>query len=387
MKNLTQISEECRKQAFDLNYFGAKKWKSAQKGRVLVGYLPIYFPREIVEAMNGIAVGILGVGDQKQVIKGDAFYQSYICHLPRGVIELALDNNFNDFDGFIFPSICDCVRNLSGMFRITKTGKFSKYLDFPQNFNPLTGGVFYRQELGSVQQEICRINGVLPSVKILNEKIEKYNQNRRFIENIYAIRQEFPWRLSAVDWYCIQRAGLMMTVEEHNAILSDVQTLLEENQGEPLDNIRVVVSGSFCEQPPLGLIKSIEMAGCYIVDDDFILGSRWIQGDIDSKSNDPMNAIVNAYLTQSTFSSALYDVGNPKGARLVELVKNRKADGVIFCAASFCDPALLDRPEMQKSCDEAGIHHINFQFHENTGQFKVIKEQCGTFSDSIKLWA
>jgi benzoyl-CoA reductase subunit C len=42
---------------------------------------------------------------------------------------------------------------------------------------------------------------------------------------------------------------------------------------------------------------------------------------------------------------------------------------------------------MQKECDDAGIPHINFQFHENTGQFKVIKEQAGTFSDSIKLWA
>jgi len=42
---------------------------------------------------------------------------------------------------------------------------------------------------------------------------------------------------------------------------------------------------------------------------------------------------------------------------------------------------------MQKEADAAGIPHINFQFHENTGQFKIIKEQAGTFSDSIKLWA
>ena len=67
--------------------------------------------------------------------------------------------------------------------------------------------------------------------------------------------------------------------------------------------------------------------------------------------------------------------------------RQRKVDGIVFCAASFCDPALLDRPEMQKEADAAGIPHINFQFHENTGQFKIIKEQAGTFSDSIKLWA
>jgi len=148
----------------------------------------------------------------------------------------------------------------------------------------------------------------------------------------------------------------------------------------------VVISGAFCEQPPIGLIKTIEMAGCYIVDDDFMLGSRWIQGDIDDTTSEPLHAIVEAYLTQSTFSSAVYDVNNPKSDKLVELAKKRKADGVIFAAPSFCDPALLDYPALQKACDEAGIRHINFQYHENTGQFKVIKEQVGTFSDSIKLW-
>jgi benzoyl-CoA reductase subunit C len=117
-----------------------------------------------------------------------------------------------------------------------------------------------------------------------------------------------------------------------------------------------------------------------------MLGSRWIQGKIRSTTPDPLNELVDAFLTKSGPSSAIYDVGNPKSARLVAQVRKRHADGVVFCAASFCDPALLDRPDLQKACDDAGIAHINFQFHENTGQFKVIKEQAGTFSDSIKLW-
>ena len=31
-----------------------------------------------------------------------------------------------------------------------------------------------------------------------------------------------------------------------------------------------MINGSFCEQPPLALIKSIEMAGCYVVDDETV---------------------------------------------------------------------------------------------------------------------
>ena len=386
--SLEKILNSCETGAFDLQFTTAKSWKAADPSRVLVGYLPIYFPREIVHAANGLAVGIMGAGDRKQIIKGDAYYQSYICHLPRGIIEMALDDNLNGFDGFVFPSICDCVRNLSGMFRISKKGRFNRYFDYPQNFSTHIGGNFYKEEIQKVLDDIRDINGFVPGTDELNHSIKLFNKNRRLIERLYNIRQEFPWKLSAVETYYILRAGLAMPVEQHNEILEQViDTIETEERGEPMDNIRVVVSGSFCEQPPIGMIKSIERAGCYIVDDDLMLGSRWIEGDVEEDTDEPLDALVQAYLEKSTFSSAVYDVGNPKGKRLINLVRRRNADGVIFSAASFCDPALLDRPELQKACDEAGVPHINFQYHENTGQFKVIKEQAGTFSDSIKLWA
>lgn len=386
MASLDSLLKECEQLSFDLNFSFAKEWKRQSPGRLLVGYLPIYIPREIIHASNALPVGLMGVGDRKQIIKGDAYYQSYICHLPRGIVEMALDHNLDDFDGFLFPAICDCVRNLSGMFKILKKGKFTRYFDYPQNFDALIGGVFYHELLDTVLDDMFKLNGVKMTPAILNHSISLYNTNRKLIEKIYDIRQENPWRLSAADVYHIVRAGMVIPVEKHNEILEEVVQLIQQDTGEPKDNIRVIVSGSFCEQPPIGLIKSIEMSGCYIVDDDFMLGSRWIQGDIDNATNNPLHEITKAFLEKSTPSSAVYDVDNAKGKRLVELVKKRNADGVIFCAASFCDPALLDRPDLQKTCDLAGINHINFQFHENTGQFKVIKEQAGTFSDSIKLW-
>ncbi len=386
MKSLNEIVDYTKTLAFDLNYTAARQWKSAEPARILVGYLPIYFPRELTHAANGLSVGIMGAGDGLQIIKGDAYYQSYICHLPRGVVELALNGHLDDFDGFIFPSICDVIRNLSGMFRLLGKGKFVKYLDFPQNFRSNIGGLFYRNELQQVMDRIFEINQVKITTERLNQAIGLYNKNRRLIEQIYDIRQDYPWRLTFEDLYFIIRAGLVIPVEEHNILLEETFDSIQTDLGEPMDKIKVVISGAFCEQPPIGLIKTVEMAGCYIVDDDLMLGSRWIQGDIADDTADPLGAIVEAYLNRSVFSSAVYDVDNPKGEKLVQLVKKRKADGVIFAAPSFCDPALLDRPTLQNACDDAGVRHINFQYHENTGQFKVIKEQVGTFSDSIKLW-
>ena len=152
-----------------------------------------------------------------------------------------------------------------------------------------------------------------------------------------------------------------------------------------MDNSRIVLTGAFCEQPPLGLIRTIERAGCYIVEDDFVLGSRWIEGHIEERG-DALDNLVDAYLNRSTANASLYIGEGKKGAALVDKCRERRAEGVIFCAASFCDPALLDQPMLQKATDEAAIPYTEFKFSENTGQFQVIKEQTGTFSDSIKLW-
>ncbi|MDP1623271.1 MAG: benzoyl-CoA reductase subunit C [Bacteroidales bacterium] len=386
LNNLKEIVARCEELAFDLSFTRAREWKSQGEGRIIVGHLPIYFPREIIHAANGLAVGILGGGDKKLIIRGDAYYQSYICHMPRSIIELAIDKHFEGFDGFIFPSICDVIRNLSGMFQIMGEGKFVKYLDFPQNFKPDIGGTFYRHELQTVLDEVYKLNGVEVTTERLNHSISLFNINRSLISQLYNIRQEFPWRMTAADLYHIVRAGYVLPVEEHNEILTNVVRLISQESGDPMDKIRVLVIGAFCEQPPVGLIRTIELAGCYIVEDDFLLGARWIQGDIETNSNDPLESVTSAYLEKSTFSSSVFDVGNPKEVRLLNLIRYRKVDGVIFAAPSFCDPALLDHPILQKECNDKNIRFISFLYSENTGQFKVIKEQVGTFSDSIKLW-
>ena len=54
---------------------------------------------------------------------------------------------------------------------------------------------------------------------------------------------------------------------------------------------------------------------------------------------------------------------------------------------SFCDPALLDQPMATKAVEAEGIAWTAFKYAENTGQFQVIREQAGTFADSIKLWS
>jgi benzoyl-CoA reductase subunit C len=151
------------------------------------------------------------------------------------------------------------------------------------------------------------------------------------------------------------------------------------------DNIRIVLTGAFCEQPPLGLIRALENSGCNIVDDDWMLGARFMPEDIPI-TDDPIGALSYAYLNNTVATASKYEADGKKGSYLIGQVAGSGADGVIFAAPSFCDPALLERPMQQEALKRENIPYTSFKYSEDTGQYQVIKEQTGTFADAIKLW-
>jgi benzoyl-CoA reductase subunit C len=361
-------------------------WKQATGG-LAIGYLPVYVPRELLHAQGVLPVGLAGAGDDLEIIKGDAFYQSYICHLPRSTIELGLDGSLDCLDGFLFPATCDVIRNLSGVWRMQFPGKLVRFLDVPQDFSREMGGVFYRHELEELAGELASRGARALDPEALRASIRAYDENRRLVRGLLALRRDEPWRVPTLELYLILRAGLRLPVEEHTDMLREYRALvLLAEERRPMDQARVVLTGAFCEQPPLGLIRTLERAGCYIVDDDFLPGLRWIRGDVGDQG-DPLENLVDALLTDAIESPVRYCGEGTKGEDLVRRVEESQAEGVLFCAPSFCDPALLDQPMCQSALEARSIPWTSFKYAENTGQFQVIREQAGTFADSIKLWS
>ena len=99
----------------------------------------------------------------------------------------------------------------------------------------------------------------------------------RLLRELYAIKRETPvaaaGRRGLRRW---SRSAACMPREEHNALLARVLPLHRSaRRARPQDKIRVVFEGGFCEQPPLDLLRTIGQS-CYVVDDDLLIGLRWI---------------------------------------------------------------------------------------------------------------
>jgi benzoyl-CoA reductase subunit C len=334
-----------------------------------------------------LPLGILGGGDNLEVIHGDAYYQSYICRIPRSTIELAVTNRLDFVDGMLFPSICDVIRNLSGMWKLMLPDVYVRYFDVPQNYRDDIGGSYYVEELKELKQGLEGVCGRSIGDDDIRRSIGIYNENRKLVNAVYDFRARQPWKAPSSEVYLLMRAGMVLPIEEHSQLIQDYLAAAEAADRPMRDNCRIILQGSFCEQPPLNLIKSIELAGCYIVDDDYMLVARWLLEDV-STTGDPIANLADSFIKHSTETAAKYEPdGSRKGKYLIDTARSRAAEGVIFAAPSFCDPALLDRPMLVNALSREKIPCISFKYAENSGQMQPIREQAGTFADTIKLWS
>ena len=239
---VARIVARCQDLFDDLDFKAVKAWKDAVPGRKAIGYMPVYVPRELIHAAGMLPVGILGGGDALEVIQGDAYYQSYICRIPRSTLELGLTGRLDSLDGMLFPSICDVIRNLSGMWQILFKDKYVKYFDVPQNYVDSIGGSFYIEEMQTLREDLGRMRGRPISDEELNASIAVYNDNRDAVRELYAYRAAKPWQAPTSEVYLLLRAGMVLPPEEHTVLLREYLAATELEERPKRDNARVVIN-------------------------------------------------------------------------------------------------------------------------------------------------
>jgi benzoyl-CoA reductase subunit C len=149
----------------------------------------------------------------------------------------------------------------------------------------------------------------------------------------------------------------------------------------PQDRMRIVFDGGFCEQPPLDLLRTIGDF-CYVVDDDLLIGLRWILSDVDA-SGDPLAGLARAYVDQSSFSPVQRDPRKPKEHMLLERIRAARADAAILSAAKMCEPGLDEQVAYTRMLEREGIPYFVTEFEERMSSFEHLQMQLETFVENV----
>jgi len=365
----------CRELTEDPDFPTVRRWRDA--GGKVLGHFQVYFPEEIAHAAGVLPLKIRGA--QIEARQAEARFGSYLCSILKTSLELALSQRV-ELDMFVTHPICDAARNLAAVW-----GRNFPYrcqiLYLPQNANSAYAAQYLRDEYGRLKRDIEAIAGRSVSDDDLRASIAVYNENRRLLRRLYAIKRDTPWLLAADEAYVLVAIGGMLLREEHNDLLKAVIPQIEARSARPQDRIRVVFEGGFCEQPPLDLLRTIAQS-CYLVDDDLMIGLRWILEDV-PMDGDPLLNLAEAYLEKSSYSPVQHDLRKPKEEMLLKRIKAANASAAIITAAKMCEPGLDEQVAYAKALDEAGIPFFISEFEESMTSFDHLQIQLETFVESL----
>ena len=380
--NADQIIEQCRELVAQPLGVVAERWKAEHPGGRTVAAYPVWAPTEVIHAAGMLPLALLGGGTSVELTHADARFQSFVCSVAKSTLELGFQGLVKGVDGFVFSNICDVARNLGSIYKRNFPDVFVEYLHLPQNSTSPGVAAYAAAELRRLADGFARAWGLPVTPTALAKSIETYNLLRARIRSLYALRIAEPQKLSTSELYVVLRGTTVVPPEQGIAWLDTLLAELPGREARPRDRLRVVIEGAFCEQPPVGLLEVLEEAGCYVVEDDLLLGWRWFTSDV-AADGDPFERLGAAYVNQAVPSSTRHEGREHRSAGLIEKVRRSRADAVVFMPAKFCEPALFDYVLMKQGLERAGIPHLLVEFEEKMWTFERTRNEIETFVESM----
>ncbi len=365
----------CRDLLEDPEFPTVHAWK-ASGGKVL-GHFQVYFPEELAHAAGMLPVKVRGAPVEMR--QADSHFGSYLCSILRSSLEVSLDGRL-PLDMFVTHPICDAARNLAGVWARNLPYP-SQILYLPQNVNSAGSAAYLRDEYARLLGDIEAVAGRAVTAGDLRRSVAVFNENRRLLREVYAIKRETPWLLPVDQAYVLVALGAVLPRENHNALLHALVPQIRSRTARPQDKIRIVLEGGFCEQPPLDLLAVIGQS-CYVVDDDLLIGLRFLVRDVDERG-DPLAALADAYINGSSYSPVQHDTRKPKEQMLLERLRGAGAQAAILAAAKMCEPGLDEQVAYTKALDEEHIPYFVTEFEEKMSGFDQMQLQLETFVESI----
>ncbi len=374
-KDLDEVIHLCRELLEDMSFPTVRRWREA--GGKVLGHFQVYFPEEVAHAAGMLPFKVRGA--PVEPMQADSRFGSYLCSILKTSLEIVL-RGWVELDIFVTHPICDAARNLAAIW-----GRNFDYpceiLYLPQNANSAYAVEYLRGEYERVLHECERITGQRVTEDDLRRSLAVFNRNRALIRRLYEIKREQPWLLAVDEAYTLISVGGMIPREEHNAMLEAVIPMIEARQARPQDKMRVVFEGGFCEQPPLDFLTVIARS-CYVVDDDLMVGLRWITEDVPLEG-DPLLNLAEAYIDKSLYSPVQHDARKPKEAMLLKKMRDSRAGTAIVAAAKMCEPGLEDQVAYTHALDKEGLPFFVTEFEENMTSFDHLEIQLETFVENL----
>lgn len=358
-------------------YAAAREWKERTAGKV-IGYFCCLAPEEIIHAAGALPVRI--TGENRQVSASGAHLQSYCCSLARTGLDMALDGELSFMDGTVFVHTCDTMMRLSDIWRLNAGFAVHADVVLPVRFEGDSARDYAARELAHFVDKVSELIGPV-SREALADSIAAYNENRKLLARLYALRRENPGILPADQAVWLVTMSALMEKREHNELMRRV---LEELEGSAVPEsdgrVRLFGIGSVMEQ--WAFLRMLEETGATLVDDDFCNGRRYFDNEAPD-GPDPVQRVAERMWGKQN-CPCKHLSRRDRASCVVDRVRDSGARGALFWQFKFCEPHAFDYPYVKKALESAGIPSIQLEIEQGSVSIEQMRTRVEALVETVR---
>ena len=312
------------------------------QGQFAIGSVCAMIPEPLLNLDNCFSVRLRAPRTGSMEM-GTYYMTSIMCECARALLERAIEGGYGYLDCIIAPDACAqmnrCVENIDKLKLCDNEHFFVTYSDVPMKSDETALRHYVRQMRQYVLEPLEQRLGIDVSDEALRRAVEKQNQVNRLIMEIGAYRREDRPRITGYEFAVLCLSTFVCPKEYVIPILKG--TLEELKQREPDEKntyrARVVMVGSEIDDPDL--IRLTEEAGALVVADCYCLGSFPERQEIIlTDGEDVLTQICRHYMEQGQCPRFMNTEKIRARHEYVDaLVREYKADGIIYQQIKFCD--------------------------------------------------
>ncbi|MDR3296374.1 MAG: acyl-CoA dehydratase activase [Clostridiales Family XIII bacterium] len=305
-----------------------------KKTAPVAGYLCSYTPLELLSAAGLSHLRLFQAGNTEEVASGEVITQSVFCDFTKGILgKFQLkDPLYSAVDKVYTFYTCDCIKKVSEaigeFFTPTEIYVLPRVKDRPNSRD------YYRQEILTFKADVEKLSGRKVDDSDLSKQIKLYNQVRKLLVKLSALRKRPNPPLSGDEFLELINGYYYLPPE---TLLPYYQAVYDRLSALPVPAqrpLRLMMSGGIAAEGDRRLIRLIEQGmGARVVVEDHCTGLKVAQTVI-AETGDPYEALALGYIDQSPCSrmKPLEDRIEFSGG----LAQEYDVDGVIYAYLKFC---------------------------------------------------
>ncbi|PLY06191.1 MAG: 3-hydroxyacyl-ACP dehydratase [Arcobacter sp.] len=356
-----------------------------------VGTFCIFVPEEIIVGAGGACFGLCG-GSPATIADAETELPRNICPLIKSAHGFKLQRTcaYTQSSDFIYgETTCEAkkktweILNKHHPVHVMNIPHMKREKDLKMWKEEI---VEFKEHIEEVMGEKLSLEEMINGTKIINEK-------RKAMQRLDALRGLNPdvVPISGKDALFVNQMGFLDDPKRYTQKVNELCDELEKRVEEKTsvfekDIPRLMVLGTPIAPPNWKLHTAVEGSGGAIINEESCIGHRYYKDNVDldniETEDDLMGELMKRY---SAVDCACFTPNTPRIDKILQMYKDRCADGVIYYTLSFCHTYNVESHLVTEALEAAGIPCLVIESDYSPEDAGQIKTRVEAFLESISF--